>query len=60
MSTNYQGVGVKSLNYTSLQCFVHASIQVIEVHEHACPILMCGSKVVFRDFPPSKLNQGYT
>ena len=36
-------VGINSI---SLRSFVHES--VIELHEHACPILMYGPKVVFQ------------
>ena len=47
LPTNYQNSGVKSLNSTSVQSFVHVSTQVIELQEHACPILMYGPKLFF-------------
>ena len=50
LPTNDQNSGVKSLNSTSVQSFVHVSTQVIELQELACPILMYGPKffVVFQ------------
>ena len=47
LPTNYQNSGVKSLNSTSVQSFVHVSTQVIELQELACPILMYGPKLFF-------------
>ena len=32
-------------NSTCLQSFVHVCIQVVELQEHACPILMYGPKL---------------
>ena len=51
LPTNYQNSGVKSLNSTSVQSFVHVITQVIELQEHACPILMYGPKLFFCGFP---------
>ena len=49
--SNYQNSGVYiSLNSTSVQSFVHVSIQIIELQEHACPILMYEPKF-FCGFP---------
>ena len=45
LPTNHQNGGVKSLNSTTVQSFVHVSIQIIELQEHACPILMYGPKL---------------
>ena len=49
LPTNYQNSGVKSLNSTSVQRFVHVSIQVIELQEHTCPNVW--AEVVFCGFP---------
>ena len=49
LPTNYQNSGVKSLNSTSVQSFVHVSTQVIELQEHACPILMYGPKLFLKN-----------
>ena len=47
-------VGMKSLNSTSLQSFVHESILVNELHEDVCPILMYGPKLFFVVFQKSR------
>ena len=47
LPTNYQNSGVKSLNTTSVQSFVHVSIQIIELQEYACPILKYGPELFF-------------
>ena len=44
-------IGAKSLNSTCLQSFVHVCIQVIELQELACRIVMCGPKLFFCGFP---------
>ena len=43
----YYKIGAESLNSTCLQSFVHVCIQVIELHELACCIVMYGSKLFF-------------
>ena len=45
---------VISLNPTCLSSFMHPSIQVRELHKHACPILMYGPKL-FCGFPKGKV-----
>ena len=45
---NYYKIGAKSLNSTSLQSFVRVCIQVIELHELACRIIMYGRSCFLR------------
>ena len=49
-------VDIKS---SSLQSFVYESIQVIELQEHACPILMYGQKLFFVVFQKRCLYKFY-
>ena len=42
---SYQNVGVISLNPTCLPSFMYSSLQIRELHKHACPILMYGPKL---------------
>ena len=44
LPTNHENSGVKSLNSTTVQRFVHVSIQL---QEHASPILMYRPKLFF-------------
>ena len=44
---NYYKIGAESLNSTCLQSFVHVCIQVIELQELACRIVMYGPKLFF-------------
>ena len=44
---NYYRIGAESLNSTCLQSFVHVYIQVIELQELACRIVMYGPKLFF-------------
>ena len=44
---NYHKIGAESLNCTCLQNFVHVCIQVIELRELACRIVMYGPKLFF-------------
>ena len=44
---NYHKIGAESLNSTRLQSFVHVCIQVIELQELACRIVMYGPKMFF-------------
>ena len=44
---NYYKIGAESLNSTCLQSFVHVCIQVIELQEFACHIVMYGPKLFF-------------
>ena len=42
---NYYKIGAESFNSTCLQSFVHVHIQVIELQELACRIVMYGLKL---------------
>ena len=44
LPTNYQNIGVNSLNATCVQRFVHVSNEVIDLHKH---IVMYGPKLFF-------------
>ena len=44
---NYYMMGAKPLKSTCLQSFVHVCIQVIELQELVCRIVMYGPKVFF-------------
>ena len=44
---NYYKIGAESLNSTCLQSFVHVYIQIIELQELACRIVMYGPKLFF-------------
>jgi hypothetical protein len=44
---NYHKIGAESLSSTRLQSFVHVYIQVIELQELACCIVMYGPKLFF-------------
>ena len=46
----YYKIGAESLNSTCLQSFVHVCIQVIELQELACCIVMYGPKLFFAVF----------
>ena len=48
--TSYQSIGVRSLNPTCLSRFIHPSIQIRELHIHACPIVMYGLKLFIMVF----------
>ena len=45
----YYKIGAESLNSTCLQSFVHVCIQVIELQELACCIVMYGPKLFFEN-----------
>ena len=47
---NYYKIGAESLNSTCLHSFVHVCIQVIELQELACRIVMYGPKLFFEMF----------
>ena len=47
-TTSYQNIGVISLNPVCLPSFIHPSIQVRELHDHACLNLMYLFIVVFQ------------
>ena len=44
---NYYKIGAESLNSTRLHSLVHVCIQVIELQELACRIVMYGPKLFF-------------
>ena len=44
---NYYKIGAESLNSTCIQSFVHVCIQVIELQEFACRIVMYRAKLFF-------------
>ena len=52
---NYYKIGAKSLNSTCLQSFVYVYIQVIELQELACRIVMYGPKLFFCGFPKKEM-----
>ena len=52
-------IGGKSLNSTCLQTFVHVCIQVIELQELACRIVMHGPKLFFVVFQKRCLHKFY-
>ena len=52
---NYYKIGAESLNSTCLQSFVHVCIQVIELQELACRIVMYGLKLFFCGFPKKEM-----
>ena len=51
--------GAESLNSTCLQSFVHVYIQVIELQELACHIVMYGPKLFFVVFQKRCLHKFY-
>ena len=57
---NYHKIGAKSLNSTRLQSFVHFCIQVIELQELACRIVMCGPKLFLWFFKNGDVYTNFT
>ena len=50
-----QNIGAESLNTTCLQSFVHVCIQVIELQELACRIVMYGPELFFVVFQKKEM-----
>ena len=57
---NYYKIGAESLNSTCLQSFVHVCIQVIELQELACRIVMYGPKLFFVVFQKGDVYTNFT